>query len=161
MLIGQKRFVKHAEQTEKTTAIRRIAVRETSALRCKGDLNDGPQMMDHHCTMVSRGQQGAPIEPHYAKIRHSLGQRMWVFFNLARTETDPCIFKKMFKTATDCVHNPYLVLELDSFCLVPIQKINANISYAPPHPMRDKNPLLCVHVSTTRNVSIVSEIIDS
>jgi len=51
-LNGQKRVVKYAEQTGKTTSIRHIAVRETSALRYDGDPNN-----DHHCTMVSMGQR--------------------------------------------------------------------------------------------------------
>ena len=91
--IGQKRAIKLAEQTVKTTVIRRIAVRETSGLRYNGDPNDGPPMMDNHCTMVSRGQRGPQLGskmPRYA----SLGQQMRVFFNLARTETDPWIVRK-------------------------------------------------------------------
>ena len=60
-LIGQKRVVKHAEQTGKTTAIRRIAVRETSALRCNGDLNDGPPDDGPSLHYGIEGSKGAPI----------------------------------------------------------------------------------------------------
>ena len=45
-----------------------------SALRYNGDLNDGPPMMDHHCTMVSRGQRGpqlGPKIPRYASLSDS------------------------------------------------------------------------------------------
>ena len=81
-LIGQKSVLKHAEQTRNTTAIRRIAVRETSSLRNNGYPNYDPPEGGPSLHYGIEGSKGAPYGPQTAKIRQSLRQRMRVLFNV-------------------------------------------------------------------------------
>jgi len=64
-------------QTGKTTAIRRIAVRETGVSRHRGDQLKNPwNPSGHHITVVLRGLKVGPqLHPHYAESLQSVEQQ--------------------------------------------------------------------------------------
>ena len=95
-------IAKQVEQTGKTTPIRRIAVR----------LQRGPKLWppddEPSLHYDIEGSEGAPIGPHFAKIRHSLGQQKRVF-QYGKQRNGFVYLWKMVTTATAWVHNRYHV----------------------------------------------------